>query len=190
MDVWDMASRIIYILAQAVNYSSKEETKSGESDLSSRILRASTLLDLLDDWRRNVSIHFSPLPAQGSSHSAFTPLWFNPPAFGASVQMYCCARILLLVNQPAAGGYIECQSRERIIAECVDTIGGIAMKLADDASRLMSTQCLYTAGMYCTVAEKQDCIAELIRMHSAHTGWPTNADLVEELRVHWAEKGP
>jgi len=188
MDMWDMASRVVYILAQAVNYSSKEETKAGETDLPSRILRATTLLGLLDEWRRNISIHFSPLPIQGPFESAFIPLWFNPPALGVSVQMYCCARILLLVNQPAAGGYLECQSRERTIAECVDTVGGVAMKLSDDATRLMSTQCLYAAGLYCTVPAKQNSIAELIRDHSAHTGWPTNTDLVEELRVHWAEQ--
>src|SRR4051812_12155993 len=64
MDMWDMAARITYILAQAVNYSSKEETKAGEADLPSRITRASTLLTLLDEWRRNISIHFSPLPVQ------------------------------------------------------------------------------------------------------------------------------
>lgn len=188
MDMWDMASRVVYILAQAVNYSSKEETKAGETDLPSRILRATTLLGLLDEWRRNISIHFSPLPIQGPFDSAFIPLWFNPPALGVSVQMYCCARILLLVNQPAAGGYLECQSRERTIAECVDTVGGVAMKLSDDATRLMSTQCLYAAGLYCSVPAKQNSIAELIRDHSAHTGWPTNTDLVEELRVHWAEQ--
>jgi hypothetical protein len=188
MDMWDMASRVVYILAQAVNYSSKEETKAGETDLPSRILRATTLLGLLDEWRRNISIHFSPLPIQGPFESAFVPLWFNPPALGVSVQMYCCARILLLVNQPAAGGYLECQSRERTIAECVDTVGGVAMRLSDDATRLMSTQCLYAAGLYCTVPAKQNSIAELIRDHSAHTGWPTNTDLVEELRVHWAEQ--
>jgi len=188
MDMWDMASRVVYILAQAVNYSSKEETKAGEADLPSRILRATTLLGLLDEWRRNISIHFSPLPIQGPFESVFIPLWFNPPALGVSVQMYCCARILLLVNQPAAGGYLECQSRERTIAECIDTVGGVAMKLSDDATRLMSTQCLYAAGLYCSVPAKQNSIAELIREHSAHTGWPTNTDLVEELRVHWAEQ--
>jgi hypothetical protein len=62
------------------------------------------------------------------------------------------------------------------------------MKLSDDATRLMSTQCLYAAGLYCSVPAKQNSIAELIRDHSAHTGWPTNTDLVEELRVHWAEQ--
>jgi hypothetical protein len=175
MTMWDMAARITYILAQAVNYSSKEETKAGEADLPSRITRASSLLDL---------------PVQGPFDSAFMPLWFNPPALGVSVQMYCFARILLLVNHPAAGGYLECQSRERTIADCVDTIAGIAMRLSDDASRLMSTQCLYAAGLYCTVSAKQNSIAELLRQHSRHTGWPTNADLVEELRVHWAEQGP
>lgn len=189
MDVWDMASRIVYILAQAVNYSSDEEKKAGETDLPSRIQRATTLLALLDEWRRNVSIHFNPLPVQGPFESAFVPLWFNPPSLGVSMQMYCVARILLLVNQPAAGGYIECQSRERTIAECVDTVGGIASKLTDDASRLMSTQCCFAAGLYCTVPAKQQSLADLIRSHSAHTGWPTNADLVQELMVHWADQG-
>jgi hypothetical protein len=191
MDMWDMAARITYILAQAVNYSSKEETRSGEADLPSRIMRAGTLLDLLDEWRRNISIHFSPLPVQAPFDSAFMPLWFNPPALGVSVQMYCFARVLLLVNQPAAGGYIECQSRERTIADCVDTIAGIAMRLSDDASRLMSTQCLYAAGLYCIVPVKQNSIANLLRQHSERTGWPvpSNEDLVEELKIHWAEQG-
>lgn len=189
MDVWDMASRIVYIVAQAVNYSSTEDRRAGETDLPSRILRANVLLDLLDEWRRGISIHFNALPLQGPFDSAFTPLWYATPAFGVSIQMYCVARILLLVNQPAAGGYLEYQKRDRTISDCVDTVGGIAMRLPDDASRLMSTQCLYAAGLYCTNRTKQDSIAELIRSHSEHTGWPTNADLVQELRVHWAEQG-
>lgn len=190
MTVWDMASRIVYILAQAVNYSSDEEKQAGETDLTTRILRGNTLLNQLDEWRCNVTAHFNPLPVGGPSNRAFKPLWIHPPAFGTSLQMFCMARILLLINQPAAGGYLEYQGRERIISECVDTIGGIAMKLTDDASRLMSTQCLFAAGLYCTTPAKQDCIAQLIRDHTAHTGWPANTDLAEELAVVWAKQRP
>ena len=62
MNIWDMASRVVYILAQAVNYSSREEKQSGESDLTSRILKANTLLHMLDEWQGSISIHFKPLP--------------------------------------------------------------------------------------------------------------------------------
>ncbi|KAF2209291.1 hypothetical protein CERZMDRAFT_47195 [Cercospora zeae-maydis SCOH1-5] len=188
MDIWDMASRVVYILAQAVNYSSQEEKQLGEADLSNRISRANSLLNMLDEWRNSVSINFNPLPVEGPSNRAFRPIWIHPPAFGVSLQMFCMARILLLIHQPAAGGYLEYLQRDKIITECIDTIGGIAMKLTEDASRFMSAQCLYAAGLYCTDEAKQHYIAELIRDHHSHTGWPVNTDLAGELRTEWAKQ--
>ncbi|PPJ55825.1 hypothetical protein CBER1_01613 [Cercospora berteroae] len=187
MDIWDMASRVVYILAQAVNYSSQEEKQLGEADLSNRISRANTLLNMLDEWRNSVSINFNPLPV-GPSNRAFRPIWIFPSAFGVSLQMFCMARILLLIHQPAAGGYLEYLQRDKIITECIDTIGGIAMKLTEDASRFTSAQCLYAAGLYCTDEAKQQYIAELILDHHSHTGWPVNTDLAEELRAEWAKQ--
>ncbi|KAK3720337.1 hypothetical protein LTR37_003748 [Vermiconidia calcicola] len=183
MDMWDMASRVVYILAQAVNYSSDEEKQVGETGLAGRIERANTLLAMLDEWNNSVSVHFRPLPIQGATDRAFTRLWIHPPAFGTSVQMYCMARILLLVHRPAAEGYLEYLHRDKFITQCIDTIGGIALELTDDASRLMSAQCLFAAGLYCTDETKRARIGELIREHSSHTGWPSNIDLVEELQL-------
>lgn len=190
MSMWDMASRVVYILAQSVNYSSNEEKQAGENDLSARIARANTLLDMLDEWRRNISVHFEPLPVEGPSNRAFKPLWIHPSALGTSLQMYGTARILLLIHQPAAGGYLEYIGRDKIITECIDMIGGIAMKLTDDASKLMSTQCLFAAGLYCTNDAKRNDIADLIFEHQASTGWPSNTDLSEELRIEWSQQKP
>lgn len=125
---------------------------------------------------------------EGPSNRAFRPLWINPPAFGVSLQMACMARILLLIHQPAAGGYLEYLQRDKVISECIDTIGGIAMKLTDNASRLMSTQCLYAAGLYCPDGPKRQYIAELVQDHQGHTGWPINTDLSEELRGEWLKR--
>ena len=190
MDIWDMASRIVYILAQSVNYGSNEEKQLGEADLASRILRANTLLNMLEEWKSSISIHFQPLPVEGPSNRAFRPLWVHPSAFGTSLQMYSMARILLLIHQPAADGYLEYLGRDRAITESIDMIGGIALKLTDNASRLMSTQCLFAAGLYCTDDAKRQCIAELIEDHSAHTGWPSNTDLAKELRTVWRKQKP
>ena len=85
---------------------------------------------------------------------------------------------------------MEYLARDKVITECIDTIGGVAMKLTDDASRLMSTQCLYAAGLFCTDNDKREYIAELIRDHQGHTGWPVNTDLAEELRSEWAKQKP
>ena len=190
MNIWDMASKIVYILAQSVNYSSDEEKQLGEADLPNRIVRANSLLNMLDEWRSSISIHFDPLPINDPGRGPFQALWISPSAFGASLQMYCMARILLLINKPAAGGYLEYMSRDKIISESIDMIGGIAMKLTDNASRLMSSQCLFAAGLYCNDPAKRECIAELISDHSAHTGWPSNGDLAEELRAEWSKQQP
>ncbi|KAK5114945.1 hypothetical protein LTR62_002104 [Meristemomyces frigidus] len=190
MDLWDMASRVVYILAQCVNYSSDEEKQNGDRDLASRIMRANTLLNMLEEWRSSISVHFQPLPLPTHSEKAFHPIWVHPPAMGVSLQMYSMARILLLIHQPAAGGYLEYLGRDKIIAECIDYIGGLALKASDDASQLMSTQCLYAAGLYCNDLAKRRCIAELISEFSEHTGWPSNTNLAEELEVEWSRHKP
>lgn len=85
MDHYDMASRAVYLLAQAVNYASEEETKMGEANLQLRIERADTLLRMLEEWCVNLTLHFNPLPlssAEIENSGPFKPIWINPPGFG------------------------------------------------------------------------------------------------------------
>lgn len=97
------------------------------------------------------------------------------------------ARILLLVSQPSAGGYVELLGREKSIADEIDTIGGIALKVNDDAAHVMSTQCLFAAGLYCTDEAKRACIADLIEHNSKQTAWPpASTNLAGELQQEWA----
>ncbi|KAK5168267.1 uncharacterized protein LTR77_006836 [Saxophila tyrrhenica] len=187
MNIWDVASRVVYILAQVVNYSSDEEKLQGEDDTAGRVDKAKTLVDMLDEWRENTSVHFQPLPAQSSGDQPFKPIWVHPSAFGAAMQMYHVARILLLVDQPAAGGSVESYSRSYTIGESVNAIAGIALTMTEDASRVISTQCLFAAGLRCTDQEKRDFIANLITDHTRHTGWPSNTNLAEELQSEWSK---
>ena len=187
MDMWDMAARTTYILAQAVNYSSDEEKQQVEANLNGRVARAKELHEMLDEWRRSVSVHFKPLPMDRPTDQVFKPIWIHPAPIAASLQMYSMARILMLIHEPATGGYLEYMTRDKAIVECVDTIGGIALHVSDDASRVMSTQCLFAAGLYCTDEDKRKAIAALIENQSSQTGWPTNTDLADELRREWAK---
>ena len=100
--------------------------------------------------------------------------------------MYSMARIVLLIHQTVASGHLVYLSRDRVINECIDNIGGVAMGVTDDASRIVSMQTLFVAGFYCTDAAKHICIAELMKDCQIGTGWPSNDSLVEELRTRWA----
>ncbi|KAF2087784.1 hypothetical protein K490DRAFT_40883 [Saccharata proteae CBS 121410] len=186
MDQYDIASRSVYLLAQTVNYASDEERKMGEVNLQLRIERADTLLRMLDDWRANLTVHFNPLPHNNTSTGPFKSIWINPPAFATAVQMHNFARILLLVHQPAAGGYREYFTREKLLNEAIDTICGIGSVIEDEPASFISTQCLFAAGLYVQDDSKKEAILELIDTQQRRTRWPVSR-LTDELRAEWAK---
>ncbi|GME26710.1 hypothetical protein GTA08_BOTSDO04148 [Neofusicoccum parvum] len=192
MDQYDIASRAVYLLAQAVNYASEDERKMGEVNLQLRIERADTLFNMLEEWRMNVTLHFNPLPmtsAETENSGPFKPIWINPPGFAAAVQMHNFARILLLIHQPAAGGYREYLAREKSLNAAIDTVIGLAMTIDYEPAEVVSTQCLFAAGLYASEAFKRDKICELIERHQRGTGWPVQS-LADELRGEWARTRP
>ncbi|KAL1646019.1 hypothetical protein SLS58_003439 [Diplodia intermedia] len=192
MDQYDIASRAVYLLAQAVNYASEEETKMGEVNLQLRIDRADTLLNMLEEWRMNLTVHFNPLPlnsAEIENSGPFKPIWINPPGFAAAIQMHHFARILLLIHQPAAGGYREYLAREKELNNAIDTIVGLAMTIDYEPAEVVSTQCLFAAGLYANEMFKREKICELMEKHQRSTGWPVQS-LSEELRNEWARTRP
>ncbi|EOD48367.1 putative zn 2cys6 transcription factor protein [Neofusicoccum parvum UCRNP2] len=146
MDQYDIASRAVYLLAQAVNYASEDERKMGE-----------------------VNLH--------ANRAA------------AAVQMHNFARILLLIHQPAAGGYREYLAREKSLNAAIDTVIGLAMTIDYEPAEVVSTQCLFAAGLYASEAFKRDKICELIERHQRGTGWPVQS-LADELRGEWARTRP
>jgi hypothetical protein len=186
MDQYDLASKSVYLLAQAINYCSEHEAKEGVSNLHARIERARVLLDMLDDWQRHLTVQFRRLPFANRTEGVFVPIWINPSPLGTAVQMYQFARILLLVAQPAAGGFSEFVRRERLLSEAVDVICGIAMTITDEPSSISSTQCLFAAGLYTHDKDprKREAIVQLIDEHQLRTGWPVHS-LTEELQAEW-----
>ncbi|EKG16978.1 hypothetical protein MPH_05804 [Macrophomina phaseolina MS6] len=192
MDQYDIASRAVFLLSQAVNYASEEETKMGEVNLQLRIERADTLFNMLEEWRLNLTMHFNPLPmtnAETESGRPFKPIWINPPGFAAAIQMHNFARILLMIHQPAAGGYREYLAREKDLNAAIDMIAGLAMTIDYEPAEVVSTQCLFAAGLYATESPKREKICELIEKHQRNTGWPVQS-LADELRTEWARARP
>lgn len=59
------------------------------------------------------------------------------------MQLHYSARILLLLHRPSLGGLDEFIEQQAALAKYVDIICGIATTLTDDASGIMSSQCLF-----------------------------------------------
>jgi hypothetical protein len=78
----ELAARSVYIMAQVVNYCSREESEAEGINMSSRMERADQLSEMLDDWARHLTTEFTPLPQDSPSCDVFQPLWIHPPSFG------------------------------------------------------------------------------------------------------------
>ncbi len=116
-----------------------------------------------------------------------------------AVQLHCVAHILLFSHEPCIGGldsYLERQTRVR---QCVEIICGIAMTLKDDASSVISSQCLYIgnaipsqrfliltsiAGMFTQGNRSRECVLDLLNTCRQRTGWPVHS-FGDELKQLW-----
>jgi hypothetical protein len=79
----ELALRSVWLFARAVDYSSTAEIEAGEQNLQARIEKAGSVLEMLDEWRENLTLEFMPLPTTSSLPSdVFEPIWIHPPAFG------------------------------------------------------------------------------------------------------------
>jgi hypothetical protein len=75
----ELASRILWIMAQVVNYVASDTS----CTLDARISWASHLHSMLTEWESCLTFEFSPLPATGDDGSeVFKPSMFHPECYG------------------------------------------------------------------------------------------------------------
>ncbi|RDW89677.1 hypothetical protein BP6252_01709 [Coleophoma cylindrospora] len=185
MTPYELAARSVWLFAKAVDYCSTEEIEAGEESLQPRMERAEAIFEMLGEWQRYLTTEFTPLPLRRSSPAdVFEPIWIHPPAFAVSVQLHCSARILLLLHRPSFGGMRGYMEQQKLLAKAVDTICGIAMTLTDDAASVMSSQCLYIAGLCVQETRQREAVLALIDTCHRRTGWPT-VSLSEDLKADW-----
>lgn len=73
----ELAARVIYLFAQAINYCAELNPMSDEEKQA----RADELLSMLDRWKSFMGTRIKPLPTAHTS-SLFQPIWIHPPEFG------------------------------------------------------------------------------------------------------------
>ncbi|KAJ5818079.1 hypothetical protein N7474_003670 [Penicillium riverlandense] len=138
----ELATRATYLLAQCVNYASKEEIET--SNMAQRLERGSELLYMLQEWHDALPQDFSPLPI--ISHTEpFPPIWVHPPSYAAGLQIHSLARVLVILHRPSSGGYQDYRAAQKLLALSMNTICGIARTVdkAENAASLVSMHCLF-----------------------------------------------
>ncbi|KAK7398535.1 hypothetical protein QQX98_012083 [Neonectria punicea] len=141
----EMASRAVWILAQVINFCAVDPSvdEAGRVFVG-RIGWAKALKTMLHEWESHLTIEFSELPAMGRQGSqVFQPRLIHPQCFGLAMQVHHVSRILICAHEPSYGGMEDFMKRQRTIQDSIEVVCGIGMTLTEDASSLLSSQCLF-----------------------------------------------
>lgn len=182
----ELATRAVYLLSQAVNYCANIHTASAA--VAKTIQSGEALLAALERWLGFLGPSYRPLPTPQDPTSVFKGIWIHPPQYAVAMQVYHFAKILITLHSPAVAGFQGYLQTQRVLAEAVDAICGIAMELRDEGSQILSAQCLFGAGLCTQDPVKRETIISLIHNCELRTGWPMTT-MVDDLRAEWAKFG-
>ncbi|KAM0215276.1 hypothetical protein ACHAQI_003056 [Fusarium lateritium] len=132
----ELASRAVWIMAQVINFCAVDSSTESEGGLAGRMGWAKALRKMLDEWQSHLTVEFSALPTMGSQGKEV----FKPRL---AVQLHYCCRILIAAHEPHLSGIQGLLKRQRDIQTSIEMVCGIGMTLTEDASSMLSSQCLF-----------------------------------------------
>ncbi|KAL4895296.1 Zn(II)2Cys6 transcription factor [Aspergillus ambiguus] len=172
-----------YLLAQCVNYASREECET--KSMQQRLDRGNELLYMLQEWQNCLPPEFGPLPIAQKSE-VFPPIWVHPPAYAAALQVHSLARVLVILHRPSIGGLQDYRAAQGLLSISVNTICGLARTVSedDDAGSLVSLNCLFGAGMSVSTPHERAELLDLIETFQKRVRWP-NKSLRKDLESEY-----
>ncbi|CAI7590020.1 unnamed protein product [Penicillium bialowiezense] len=199
--VEDIANRAIFIFGQCVSFCNDKSAPEGEranfERRKTREHRAESLRHALEDWKNKLSTssaHFiseTPPPSESTTYE-FPFLWFVYPQSAIAYQVYHASKILLNLNSyPAVpDGFIigssQSLTHRREIEKSREQIFLVSNAGIPDTWSLVSTQCLYIAGMVTEGLLERSLTLELIEDCQKRSGRKTCV-LADALRKLWSE---
>lgn len=183
----DLACRASYLLAQCVNYASREDIQGQTID--QRLTRGNELFQMIEEWKHSLPPEFNPLPTTsqaGDQNNIFPAIWIYPPSYAAAVQMHNLSRILLLMHRPLCGGHREYSIMQRAIRQAVEIVCGIARTVEKGCvpANYVSTLCLFMAGVTLHVPHERAVVLGLIESCEQQMTW-SKRSLRMELESEW-----
>ncbi|KAI0894733.1 fungal-specific transcription factor domain-containing protein, partial [Annulohypoxylon nitens] len=185
LDPYELASRSVYLFAQAVGFCSREQQEEGKKDIKGRLHKADSILQMLEDWREHLTVEFEPLPTPSAQpNENFPAVWIHPPLFGVAMQVYYCSIILVSLERPILGGMGDHLELRKTLSKCIQMVCGIAKTQEDYESSIMSSQCLYIAGLSVENINERTQVLSLLLERQERCGWPTQS-LGGDLSATW-----
>ncbi|GKU07691.1 unnamed protein product, partial [Fusarium langsethiae] len=163
LDNHELASRAVWIMAQVINFCAVDSSIEMEGGLARRIGWAKALKNMLSEWQSHLTVEFSALPTMGQYGSeVFKPHLIHPQCFGLAVQLHHCSRILVTAHEPHLDGIQGLLKRQKDIQQSINMVCGIGMTLTEDASSMLSSQCLFIAGMFMQNPRQKEAVLEML----------------------------
>ncbi|KAF5017327.1 hypothetical protein F66182_10756 [Fusarium sp. NRRL 66182] len=185
LDSHELASRAVWILAQVVNFCAVDSCTETEGTLSGRVSWAKALRKMLDEWRSHLTVEFSALPSMGRRGSeVFQPHLIHPQCFGLAMQIHHVSLILINAHEPHLDGIQGFLRRQKAVQDSIAMVCGIGLTLTEDASSMLSSQCLFIAGVFMQSPKQRSCVLEMLNSCQQRCGWPTPS-LGSELEEIW-----
>ena len=120
---------------------------------------------------------------------------------GVALQLHYAARILLVHHRPCLRGIGDFMAKQATVKTYTDAICGLASTLTDDASAIMSSQCLFIgkiprsvsfaissptflAGLCIQDQRERLEVVRLLKASRERAGWPFNP-LSDHLQMIW-----
>ncbi|CAH0042255.1 unnamed protein product [Clonostachys rhizophaga] len=203
LNSYELASRAVWILAQVINFCAVGPSEETEGTFVGRIEWARALKEMLQEWESHLTIEFSELPAMTRYGSqVFKPRLIHPQSFGIffipaesfsvliailglAMQIHYVSRILVCAHEPSLGGMEKFMHRQKTIQDSIELVCGIGLTLTEDASSMMSSQCLFIAGMFMQDDRQRVCLLEMLESCRDRCRWPASS-LGLELEQIWA----
>ncbi|KAL5584342.1 hypothetical protein FOVSG1_013731 [Fusarium oxysporum f. sp. vasinfectum] len=184
----ELAARAVYNFAHVVGFCARDDAAKTPDYIAVKTQEADLLSRQLDYWASYLTCEFQPLPmvASDDEKNPFRQVWIQPPSFAVSMQVYYCSRILLDLHRPCSGGYEEYLGKQRILKRWAGIVCGIAKSLSDHASSVLSSQCVFVAGMVVEDPDQRVAILDILDTCSRRAGWP-GYSLGRELKEIWRD---
>ncbi|KAJ5322738.1 hypothetical protein N7452_011027 [Penicillium brevicompactum] len=196
----DIANRAIFIFGQCVSFCNDKSAAEGVGADERRKIRehrAESLRHALEDWKEKLSTSsanfLSEKPPQTETNTHEFPfLWFLYPQSAIAFQVYHASKILLNLHSypPMSDGFIigssQSLTHRREIEKSREQIFLVSNSGIPDPWSLVSTQCLYIAGIVTEGLLERSHTLELIEDCQKRSGRKTCV-LADALRKLWSE---
>ncbi|KAL3467672.1 fungal-specific transcription factor domain-containing protein [Aspergillus heterothallicus] len=201
LSVEDIANRAIFVFGQCVSFFNDDTIGEGldaDEKRKAQRTRATELDTALETWKEKLPLstaYFlfdeSP-PTERSASYRFPSQWFIYPQSAIALQVYHASKILLNLHYPPETVENACMGRfqhidtRRCIERSREAIFQISNAGISDTWSLLSTQCLYVAGLVTNGVLERKRTLELIERCQESSGRRTKS-LADTLRELWAQ---